>query len=477
MQMSMDKDMSDDTKDLISKVQSWEKDMSAIFTDVETNVNHAEKKLGDLEQLVQEYRKKIKKAKSSRYQQQPPDISEDSKESKCDSHLVKNLQLIYHDMSPQLKLCLLSLPIFPKDSIIKKRSSINWWIGESLVSEREDKMAEQVGEEVYEKLIKQGLIEPDDNNPSPHMNRLGFFYFNSKDETSPEVLLKCPFSSSRLPLLDGANSPPGREPPEVEDRSMAFNVNQKIMKKLTVLQLGWWMHSPNHHIEFDDQRFLNDIGVHHRHLKFLSLQGISRITCLPDSIVQLVSLEILDLRACHNLEELPEKIASLKKLTHLDVSECYLIELMPKETEKLCSLQVLKGFVIGTARKNPCKISDLGNLTKLRWLSTYIGRGAAITDKDFASLKDVASLCYLTASWGVTSSALHAKSAADWDFPQQLGKLKLIDIPEKRTPDLKNVRKLYIIGRKVASLDPLQQIDSVEILRLKHLKELRIGNT
>ncbi|KAL3719099.1 hypothetical protein ACJRO7_004102 [Eucalyptus globulus] len=412
---------------------------------------------------------------------------------------MKNLQLIYHNMSPQLKLCLLSFVIFPKDSIIKKISLIYWWIGESLVSERQDKTAEQVGEEVYEKLIKQGLIEPDDNNPSPLMTRCkihrcthymltclaqeaGFFYFNLKDETSPEVLL----NSSRLLLLDGANSPLGREPAEVEGRSTVFNVNQKIlnlplqwllkMKKLTVLQLGRWMHSPNHHIEVDDQRFLNDIGVHHRHLKFLSLRGISRITSLPDSIVQLVNLEILDLRACHNLEELPEKIASLKKLTHLDVSECYLIERMPKETEKLSSLQVLKGFIIGTARNNPCKINDLENLTKLRRLSIYIGRGAAITDIDFTSLKDVASLCSLTISWGVTSLALHAKGAVDWDFPQQLDKLELIGMPEKRRPDLKNVKKLYIIGAKVASLDPLQQIDSIEILRLKHLKELRIGN-
>ncbi|KAL3719079.1 hypothetical protein ACJRO7_004082 [Eucalyptus globulus] len=224
----------------------------------------------------------------------------------------------------------------------KKISLIYWWIGESLVSERQDKTAKQVGKEVYEKLIKQGPIEPDDNNPSPHINRCkihqcihcmlislaqeaGFFYFNSKDETSPEVLQKCPFSSSCLLLLDGANIPTGREPPEVEDRSTALNVNQKIMKKLTVLQLGGWMHSPNHHNEVDDQRFLNDIGVHRRHLKFLSLRGISRITSLPDSIVQLVNLEILDLRACHNLEELPEKIASLKKLTHLDVSECVVL--------------------------------------------------------------------------------------------------------------------------------------------------------
>ncbi|KAF8009958.1 hypothetical protein BT93_J0821 [Corymbia citriodora subsp. variegata] len=423
---------------------------------------------------------------------------------------MKNLQLSYHNIgSLQLKLCFLSFALFPGDSIIKKRSLIYWWIGEGFVSNRGDKTAEQVGEELYDKLIKQGLIEPDDNDPSPLINRCkinpcirymlislareaGFFYFNSENETSPEVLRKCCFSSSRLHLiLGGAVGLPelakDEEPNKDIDVSTVFNVNQQYlrlqpqwllnMKKLAVLQLGRWLHSPNYHIEVHDQSFLNDFGDHHKHLKFLSLQGISRITTLPDSIVKLVSLEILDLRACHNLEKLPEDIASLKKLTHLDVSECYLIDRMPKGIEKLSSLQVLKGFVIGTARKNPCKISDLKILTKLRRLSIYIGRGAVITSAESASLKYVASLCSLTISWGVTYSAAHSRASVEWDFPQRLEKLELIGMPEKRMPDWKNVKKLYIIGGKVMSLGPLQQINrSVEILRLKHLQELRIGN-
>ncbi|KAL3719097.1 hypothetical protein ACJRO7_004100 [Eucalyptus globulus] len=324
-----------------------------------------------------------------------------------------------------------------------------------LVSQREDKTTEQVGEEVYNELLQQGLIEPNDNDLSPLVNKCkmhplirytlisetkkaGFFYFKSKDKTSSEDLEN--LSSSRLCLIvdlakDG-------------DVHTVFNVNQQYlslqhhslsdMKKLVVLQLGRWQHSPNYHIEVDDQKFLDDLGVHHKHLKFLSLQGISRIATLPDSIVELVSLEILDLQACHNLEKLPEDIASLKKLTHLDVSECYLIERMPKRTEKLSSLQVLKGVVIGTAWRSPCMISDFGKLTKLRRLSIYIGRGATIWDEEFASLKGIASLCSPTISCG----------------------------------------KLHIIGGEMISWDHQQYNEqwSVEILRLKHLRRLRIGN-
>ncbi|KAI3415027.1 uncharacterized protein J3R85_015610 [Psidium guajava] len=503
----------DDMNELLSKVVLWEESTRALLTNLEKDVKRAESKLGELEHLMQEYRKFKEAKSSSKHQQQektvqPLIISKDlelAKDRLIKNHLMKNLRLSYHNMgSPQLKMCFLSLAVFPWNSIIKKRSLVYWWIGEGLVSKSSDKTAEEVGEEVYDKLIKQGLIEPDDDGRSPLMNRCkihpcirymlislaqeaGLFYFSSKDETSPEVLHKSPLSSSRLRLLGEENSLPYREAVKDEDVSTVFNVNKKYlslphawllkMKKLAVLQLGRWLHSPIHHIEVDDQRFLDDLGVLHKHLKFLSLRGISRNTTLPDSIVKIDSLEILDLRACHNLEKLPEDIGSLKKLTHLDISECYLIDRMPKGTEKLSSLQVLKGFVVGTARRNPCKISDLKNLTKLRRLSIYIGRGAPTTGVKFASLKDVESLCSLTISWRVTSSAPHAKAVADWDLPQHLEKLELIGMPEERMPDWKNVKKLYVIGGKVASLDPPQQINSsVEILRLKHLRELRIGN-
>ncbi|KAK3409060.1 hypothetical protein EUGRSUZ_J01169 [Eucalyptus grandis] len=521
---SLDESMSGDTKEKTGE-QSWEEITQAINTNLDADVNQAGQKLDKLERLVQE-RKAKPNARHRQNQRQvpPPRISEEwhelQEENIFENPLMRKLQRSFLSIKSPLRLRLLSLAIFPKNSIIKRRSLIYWWIGEGLVSQRGDKTAEQVGEEVYDELLKEGLIEPDDNDPSPLMNRCkmnplirymlmlvaeaaGFFYFPSKNEMSPEnemspgleTLQKCSLSSSHLRLLEGAaDDPQDKHLAKNEDVRTVFNVNQQYlslqhhslsdMKKLVVLQLGRWQHSPMYHIEVDNQKFLDELGVHHKHLKFLSLRGISRITSLPDSIVQLVNLEILDLRACHNLEKLPEDIASLKKLTHLDVSECYLIERMPKGTEKLASLQVLKGFVIGTARKNPCRISDLRKLTKLRRLSIYIGRGAARWEEQFAPLKEVTSLRSLTISWGVTSPELPSRPEMNPFLPQQLEKLELIGIPEAsiskwlNPQELKNLKKLYIIGGKLASWDHQQQNEqwSVEILRLKHLKEFRIGN-
>lgn len=173
----MDESMSGDTKDL-TKVLSCEEITQAVHTNLDTNVNLSEDKLVKLENLVQN----CGKVKSSSKHRQnlrevpPPIISnkwfELDTESKFKNPLLRNLQLSHHDKrSSQLKLCLLSFAIFPESSIIKKRSLIYWWIGQGLVSQSRDKMAEQVGEEVYDELLKQGLIEPDDNDPSPLMNR------------------------------------------------------------------------------------------------------------------------------------------------------------------------------------------------------------------------------------------------------------------------------------------------------------------
>jgi hypothetical protein len=63
---------------------------------------------------------------------------------------------------------------------------------------------------------------------------------------------------------------------------------------------------------------------------------------------------------------------------HLDVSECYLLERMPKGIDTLDSLQVLKGFLIGSSKNTPCRLGDLRSLKRLRRLSIYIGNDAEI---------------------------------------------------------------------------------------------------
>lgn len=289
--------------------------------------------------------------------------------------------------------------------------------------------------------------------------------------------------------------PQGSNGWKVEDLLTVFNVNEqylslkrewlKKLNKVEVLQLGRWQNSASHHIEVEDGGFLKGLGDQNKLLKYLSLRGISRIIKLPSSILKLLNLEILDLRACHSLETLPPDISSLRNLTHFDISECYLLEAMPKGIDKLSSLQVLKGFVIGDLERTPCRLGDLAQLRHLKRLSIHMGNQAQVQKGEFNNLKQILSLRHLKLSWGVVSPNLKAKVAfqsLEFSFPPDLEKLDLQGIPLAHVPEwlnpvqLKNLKKLYIRGGELDSLDHGETDKwTVEILRLKHLNNLELG--
>ncbi|PKI38377.1 hypothetical protein CRG98_041233 [Punica granatum] len=201
-----------------------------------------------------------------------------------------------------------------------------------------------------------------------------------------------------------------------------FNVNDPYpdfkldwfskLKMLNVLYLGGWQGSKGHHIEVESTEFLRGLK-NMKYLKFLSLQGISRITELPDSLCALTNLRILDLNACHHLESLPKKLEELKNLTHLDISECYLLDHIPKGLGQLKQLQVLKGFVVGGMGNNKelCSLVDLKELEKLRKLSITSSRDDFPSENEVAVLRDFPLLKKLTIAWGGKSSKAPADNA------------------------------------------------------------------
>ncbi|XP_023913132.1 disease resistance RPP13-like protein 4 [Quercus suber] len=183
------------------------------------------------------------------------------------------------------------------------------------------------------------------------------------------------------------------------------------MKNVNVLYLGRWQisvqhhneeqSSGQHHIEVQSTEFLKGLKSM-KCLRLLSLQGISRINKLPDSIRELTNLSILDLKACHNLEALPDGIASLKKLLHLDISECYLLDGMPKGLASLSELQVLKEFVIGNLKsRSSCTLEDLIGLKKLNKLNINTSSKAFPIEKDLYALRKLEALQKLAIAWSV----------------------------------------------------------------------------
>ncbi|KAK7316817.1 hypothetical protein RJT34_00549 [Clitoria ternatea] len=249
------------------------------------------------------------------------------------------------------------------------------------------------------------------------------------------------------------------------------------MKKLQTLHLGRWEDSPSLHIEVESEDFLNELRDQ-KDLRYLSLRGISRISIIPSSIVELESLKVLDLKACHNLETLPNDISSLGgTLKYLNMSQCYLLEKMPKGIEKLTELQVLKGFLIGSSTETPGTISGLANLIHLRRLSIRIGSDATKQTMEFEYLEKFINLITLKISWG-TSHIKHNKDV-HIVLPDQLEKLTLEGFPEEKLLgwyfkiEGHVINELCIRGGKLKTLehDPRFKAKIVQLKYLKHFED------
>ncbi|GMY29959.1 rac guanine nucleotide exchange factor JJ-like [Fagus crenata] len=291
------------------------------------------------------------------------------------------------------------------------------------------------------------------------------------------------------------------------------------MKNAKVVSLGSWPGSAESHVEVENIDFLKALA-NMKELKFLSLQGIFRITELPSSIGMLSNLLILDLKECHNLEELSEEITKLTNLRYLDLSECYLLAHMPKGLSELSQLQVLKGFVISTStdENKMGTISDLKGLQKLRKLTINVNSDKFPRQDDLKALKELGEkgvLRKLTIAWSVEKNnrsktkmpeVIEPEDVID-KLPKQLKMLYLQCFPTKMpkvikpedeidklpnqlekldlecfpnhlstwlTPkDLPHLEKLYIRGGDLATLDKGKWL-KVKSLRLKFLRELKM---
>ena len=462
-------------------------------------------------------------------------------ESILESPAMATLELSYTILDLHLKMCLLCFAIFPEKAIIKKRSLIYWWIGEGFVRKTKTKTAEEAGEEAFLKLIDMGLINPEykkamqnkKENPvidrctmHPWIRRMvitvakkaEFFDLDRRGEPTGQSSQSRRICFGKDVRVDQSITPPTNAN-ESEDQQTSstwfkrdqkyqlpfitlFNIDRKrieikeewfsMLNRVSVLQLGRWQHKADHHVEVENQVFLKHLGAL-THLKYLSLRGMSSITELPSSVLNLVLLQILDLRACHNLEKLPSDVSSLRRLTHLDVSECYLLESMPKGLDKLFSLQVLKGFVIETSRRSSGGWVNLSRLKNLRKLSIYIGSQDLTQERELDSLKDMENLRVLTITWKEVkkvegssqfkevkgSSKSEEVPEKPFSFPPKLEKLDLRCIPYKQPEWLKpsfltSLKSLYIRGGKLdgSSLEADQKW-TVKNLRLKYLYHFR----
>lgn len=452
-------------------------------------------------------------------------------------YIFKDFQVLYDSLDDILKLCLLCFSAFPDNSVINKRVLIYWWIGEGFIEslDRGGKTAESTANEILNALVAKGFIEPvyRKRHPVVHRYRMhplirfmvvvlarkakffdiddaGCFVTNTDvSKTSLKAcLVRTEEGSSQHMLGDGL---------ALKKLDTLFNVNESYLdlqshwfaklEVVRILQLGRWQSSIKHHIEVSNTDFLKSLS-NMKCLRYLSLQGISRIPELPVSFSNLTNMKVLNLRACHNLQKLPDGIGKLKNLTHLDISECYLIVHMPQELALLTQLQVLKGFVIcdlKSVEHDVCRLIELSHLKKLRKLSLYVSGEPNDTKSElFDSLPHFTALLSLTITWVgdplLVTPRPPVSKGFDTTKPRSKGRLKVnvstttnnviksLENLEKldlrcfpwtrmdgllESNKLTKLKKLYIRGGELCSLQHMDTPWCVEILCLKYL--LKVG--
>lgn len=450
----------------------------------------------------------------------------------------EEIQAIYSELDITMKLCLLCFSVFPENAIIKKKVLVHWWVGEGFIDSScsGGKTVEEMGNGNFKDLIAKRIIEPvykkrrpgaDSCKMEPSIRyavimlaeRAGFINFDCDGNPTAN------FSGCRRACLVRTN-----DGSSVEDLTYSFHLKQENiqtlfnvsepylnfnldwfskLKYIKVLQLGRWKNSVKHLIAVEDSEFLKGLKCM-KHLRYLSLRGVSRITELPESICKLRNLRILNLNGCRDLEKLPDGIGSLEKLTHLDMYECYLISHMPKGLGLLSELQVLKGFVIGESNSGGqyCKLDDLTKLEKLKTLRIHVDKTkkTCTAERELSCLERFKKLRSLSISWSriygsfvpsqkglqrmltkrLTKSVKPMRqpqvAPASPSLPVSLEKLDLHYFPDSVMPEwltpgrLKNLKKLYIRGGELSDLRQEENCCqwTVKVLRLKFLSKLKM---
>lgn len=432
----------------------------------------------------------------------------------------RHLSESYELLDPLHKACLLCFSAFPEDAEIKKRTIIHWWIGEELINPHAGDDGEETGHRILATLIEHGFVEdvimkyrvtsscrvhPCIRMVLVYLAKTVNFFDNLEnrehvDGNNLRVCLTKGLKGRRSTSSSSSLQDLRRSPEMYLDQiETLFNVNKcyldiKLhwflkMKNIKALYLGRCDSKAIQHIEVKSVRFLTGL-MYMKRLRLLSLQGVSKIVKLPESLGMLKNLRILDLRDCSDMEELPKSVKSLEKLTCLDLSGCYSLAFLPKEIASLSELQVLKGFLVQEHHQktiDSCTWQDMTKLKKLRKLSIITTVRSFPAEEHLHVFKDMVELRKLTIAWRVhyrPKTSEHLPKLTHYNnkkpFLERLEKLDLQHIPYETAPPwlvsdkLQSLKKLYMKGGKFTRDlgRPNYPPWAVETLRLKYLPQL-----
>lgn len=299
--------------------------------------------------------------------------------------VLERLEVCYEDLKDdEQKDCFLYGALFPEESEIYVDYLLECWRAEGFIDHVNNfKQARDRGHTVLNELMKVSLLERSDKSKCVKMNKV-----------LRKMALRISSQSANSKLLvkkahEGLEDFPMKEEWEQANRiSLMDNQLSTLPETLDCCNLLTLLLQRNKLLTYIPEFFFKSM----RHLQVLDLHG-TKISVLPSSLSNLISLKALYLNSCSDLIEIPSTVEALKHLQVLDIRKTKL------NIVHLRSLIWLKCL-----RMSLCNF-DMGNYTEaqvsrfdsLEELSLDVGSSKAAWGKIMDRVvKEVAQLKKLT---------------------------------------------------------------------------------
>jgi len=227
------------------------------------------------------------------------------------------------------------LLIFPGDRSIRRRRLVMRWGAEGYSTDCESYTADENGEELFSRLVKETMIQPPPRTTITNTRMVSF----EVNAMFREYMISRPLQENiataiELSALKGTCSPTSRrrgrhlviEQSWDRDRIVFNNIDFSRLRSLTVF--GKWEEffiaesmKVLRVLDLEDASGVTNKDLQNMlkllpRLKFLSLRGCSEINYLPSSVGELRQLQVLDVRYT-NIVTIPASITKLKKLQYI----------------------------------------------------------------------------------------------------------------------------------------------------------------
>uniref|UniRef100_A0A6N2N8H6 NB-ARC domain-containing protein n=1 Tax=Salix viminalis TaxID=40686 RepID=A0A6N2N8H6_SALVM len=428
-----------------------------------------------------------------------------------DDNIIQTLKLSYNALPSYMKHCFANCSLFPKGHEIDVKSLIRLWIAQGLISSSNSggRCLEIAGLRCFENLLWRSFFH------EVQRDGLGNIKSCKMHDFMHDLATKAAGSQS-IKVERGGNRICDWTRHVSFDKELDLSLPCAERLRTLVLLQGGEMDGGAWESICRDFRRLRVLVLSHfrikevsplieklKHLKYLDLSN-NEMEALPNSVTNLVNLEVLKLNSCWYLKKLPRGINKLINLKHLDVGCtldddcCGSLEYMPHGIGKLTSLQTLSCFVVAKNRSPKSKmVGGLDELSKLNELRGSLEirvkgyeRDSCISEFEGAKLEDKQYLQSLTVEWGDidmdSDIDLYDKMLQSLQPNSSLQELIVEGYGGMRFPswlsDLSNLVTIRVDGcRRLEHIPPLDGIPSLEELmigsmgNLEYIDSERVG--